>query len=415
MADGLLDRIGRTLRTAGSGIGDILAAGGQAYAPPDMDLTRNQQMGLLGSRLGDMMVGPRGEMTNNTPAYLDNIRRENELARRRGVMDSPQIQGLLSNVNNPTLGALLQEQVASGDVSGALTGLFNYEREEEAKQAMITAARLSGLDPATLAALEGMDSASIAEFMESERTRMTQDQERRFNQGSAIRDDFMAETEGFRERQDKYQQIRNFSENPSAAGDIAMVFAYMKLLDPNSVVREGEYATAAEAGSIIDRATRGTYNRLVAGERLTPSQRADFANAAKSLYQDALEGYFNTRESAVAKASNFGLDFDRDVEQGDLQAISLRDLQQIPNYTASDFEIPDLSPEEAQAQAADMVRRNVGLAIKVQEALEQGDDLGLIDLGYSPVEAKDFIDTFTKNAEIAFPDMDLSNFEVITR
>ena len=415
MADGLLDRIGRTLRTAGSGIGDILAAGGQAYAPPDMNLTRNQQMGLLGSRLGDMMVGPRGERTNNTPAYLDNIRRENELARRRGVMDSPQIQGLLSNVNNPTLGALLQEQVASGDVSGALTGLFNYEREEEAKQAMITAARLSGLDPATLAALEGMDSASIAEFMESERTRMTQDQERRFNQGSAIRDDFMAETEGFRERQDKYQQIRNFSENPSAAGDIAMVFAYMKLLDPNSVVREGEYATAAEAGSIIDRATRGTYNRLVAGERLTPSQRADFANAAKSLYQDALEGYFNTRESAVAKASNFGLDFDRDVEQGDLQAISLRDLQQIPNYTASDFEIPDLSPEEAQAQAADMVRRNVGLAIKVQEALEQGDDLGLIDLGYSPVEATDFIDTFTKNAEIAYPDMDLSNFEVITR
>lgn len=415
MADGLLDRIGRTLRTAGSGIGDILAAGGQAYAPPDMNLTRNQQMGLLGSRLGDMMVGPRGEMTNNTPAYLDNIRRENELARRRGVMDSPQIQGLLSTVNNPTLGALLQEQVASGDVSGALTGLFNYEREEEAKQAMITAARLSGLDPATLAALEGMDSASIAEFMESERTRMTQDQERRFNQGSAIRDDFMAETEGFRERQDKYQQIRNFSENPSAAGDIAMVFAYMKLLDPNSVVREGEYATAAEAGSIIDRATRGTYNRLVAGERLTPSQRADFANDAKSLYQDALEGYFNTRESAVAKASNFGLDFDRDVEQGDLQAISLRDLQRIPNYTASDFEVPDLSPEEAQAQAADMVRRNAGLAIKVQKALEQGDDLGLIDLGYSPVEAKDFIDTFTKNAEIAFPDMDLSNFEVITR
>ena len=74
MADGLLDRIGRTLRTAGSGIGDILAAGGQAYAPPDMNLTRNQQMGLLGSRLGDMMVGPRGERTNNTPTYLQDIR-----------------------------------------------------------------------------------------------------------------------------------------------------------------------------------------------------------------------------------------------------------------------------------------------------------------------------------------------------
>ena len=43
MVDSLLDRIGNTLRTAGSGIGDILAAGGQAYAPPDMNLTRNHQ------------------------------------------------------------------------------------------------------------------------------------------------------------------------------------------------------------------------------------------------------------------------------------------------------------------------------------------------------------------------------------
>ena len=413
MADSLLNRIGNTLRTAGSGIGDILAAGGNAYAPPDMNLTRNQQMGLLGSRLGDMMVGPRGERTNNTPAFLDNIRRENELSRRRGVMDSPEIQGLLGNVADPTLNALLTEQVASGDVSGALSGLFSYNREQEAKQAMIEAARLSGLDPATLTALQGMDAASIQEFLESERTRMTEDRDRRFTQGSAIRDDFMAETEGFRERQDKYLQIRNFSENPTAAGDIAMVFAYMKLLDPNSVVRESEYATAAEAGSLIDRATLGTYNRLVAGERLTPTQRADFANAAKTLYRDALDGYFNTRESAVGRADNFGLNFDLDVDQGDLQAISITELDQTPEYSASDFEVPELTEEEKLSQAYNMVQRNAGMAIQVQEALEQGDDLGLINLGYNNAEATEFIQTFLKNAELAYPDLDLSDFEVL--
>ena len=71
---GLLDRITSTLGNAGSGIGNILSAAGNAYAPQDMNLTRNQQMGLLGSRLGDMMVGPRGERTNNTPTYLQDLR-----------------------------------------------------------------------------------------------------------------------------------------------------------------------------------------------------------------------------------------------------------------------------------------------------------------------------------------------------
>ena len=113
MVDSLLDRIGNTLRTAGSGIGDILAAGGQAYAPPDLDLTRNQQMGLLGSRLGDMMVGPRGERTNNTPAYLDNLRRDNELARRNQSRDQivQDVRALITNQTiTPTVGAAIIEQ-----------------------------------------------------------------------------------------------------------------------------------------------------------------------------------------------------------------------------------------------------------------------------------------------------------------
>ena len=37
---------------------------------------------------------------------------------------------------------------------------------------------------------------------------------------------------------------------PDAAGDMALIFSYMKMLDPNSTVREGEYATAQDAGSI---------------------------------------------------------------------------------------------------------------------------------------------------------------------
>ena len=78
---GLLDRIeaglkgvGRGVGAVGSGIGNMLAAGGNAYAPQDMNLNRNQQIGLLSNVLGDMTIGPRGQRQNNTPGYLDNIR-----------------------------------------------------------------------------------------------------------------------------------------------------------------------------------------------------------------------------------------------------------------------------------------------------------------------------------------------------
>ena len=402
---GLLGRIGRTLGNLNTGIGNMLSAAGNVYAPPDMNLSQQQKIGLLGSVLGDMSVGPRGERSNTPPDFLHNIRATNELARQRQVMNSPQIQGLLSNVGDPALNALLQEQVASGDVTGGLNNLFNYNRAEEAKRSMIDAARLQGIDPATLQALEGMDAAGIQEYLDDLQTRAAAGLQRRFTMGSDIKDDFTAATEGFRERADKYQQIQAFADDPSAAGDIAMVFAYMKLLDPGSVVRESEYATAQQAGSIIDRATVGQYNRLIAGERLTPTQRADFANKSKVLYEQALSGYENILASETQRATNFGLEFDRDVIPGLELAISRADLDLIEEYTEEDFDVPELSEEQITLQAKTMVDRQTGRARSVQEAIDSGDDLALVELGFNRQEATEFLEIYFTNARLAYPDM----------
>tara|TARA_R100000808_G_C2153369_1_gene163483 strand:- start:5188 stop:6423 length:1236 start_codon:yes stop_codon:yes gene_type:complete len=408
---GLLDRIASTLGNAGSGISNILSAAGNAYAPPDMNLTRNQQMGLLGSRLGDMMVGPRGEMTNNTPAYLDNIRRENELARRRGVMDSPQIQGLLGNISDPALSALLQEQVASGDVAGGMQNLFNYNQAQEQRQSLLDAAAMSNIDPETMAILQGMpDAAGISQFLEDERDRDTEELKRRFDMGRAIRDDFVSETEDFRTQQEKFAQIATFAEAPSAAGDIALVFSYMTLLDPTSVVREGEYATAAQAGGTIDRATVGLYNRLIKGDVLTPSQRAGFAKAAKQLYENILTGYQETETAARQSAANFNLDFDRDVTSQSYARFTPEQLDAIGNLDESAFETPDLTDEERITIAKNMVDRQAGTAIQVQRALDEGDDLGLVNLQFADrQEAQEFLNTFYDNARLSYPNMSFDN------
>lgn len=83
-----------------------------------------------------------------------------------------------------------------------------------------------------------------------------------------------------------YENILNNQE--TGAGDMALIFQYMKMLDPNSAVREGEYATAENSGS-IPQSVRNYYNRAISGERLQPEQRNAFINQAKDIYQTSAQ------------------------------------------------------------------------------------------------------------------------------
>ena len=81
---------------------------------------------------------------------------------------------------------------------------------------------------------------------------------------------------------DAWGRVQEAAMNPSPANDIALIFAYMKILDPTSVVREGEFATAANAGSIPQRIW-SRYNKLIRGEELNAEQRNDFLSSAYGL------------------------------------------------------------------------------------------------------------------------------------
>jgi hypothetical protein len=92
-----------------------------------------------------------------------------------------------------------------------------------------------------------------------------------------------------------YKKIEAAAKNPSAAGDISLIFGYMKLLDPTSVVREGEFATAQNAGSVPDRIF-ALYNKALTGETLKSNIREDFVNQAKNLVRSQQEIYKQTVE-----------------------------------------------------------------------------------------------------------------------
>ena len=85
---------------------------------------------------------------------------------------------------------------------------------------------------------------------------------------------------------ESYDKIRaSFGGNPDAVKDMSGIFAYMKMLDPASTVREGEQAQARQATGVPEQILN-LYNRVVDGTPLTAQQRKKFIAQATKLYSD---------------------------------------------------------------------------------------------------------------------------------
>lgn len=104
-----------------------------------------------------------------------------------------------------------------------------------------------------------------------------------------------------------YGRIRASVDKPSASGDIALIFSFMKMLDPQSTVREGEFATAEQAGGVPARVLN-LYNSVVNGERLAPEVRKDLVTRAEKLFSTATETMATVNERYEGLASQYGYD-----------------------------------------------------------------------------------------------------------
>ena len=98
-----------------------------------------------------------------------------------------------------------------------------------------------------------------------------------------LRKEFIKSAGDFTKVRDSFSRIEASSKDPSAAGDLALIFNYMKMLDPESVVRESEFATAENSASVPNR-VRKTWNKILTGERLAVETRADFTDRASRLF-----------------------------------------------------------------------------------------------------------------------------------
>lgn len=124
-------------------------------------------------------------------------------------------------------------------------------------------------------------------------------------QENLLRKEFIQENKEFKTAKTQKEKLSRSLNRGTAAGDLAAIFAFMKLLDPPSVVREGEQATARNASGVPER-IRNQYNRLLKGNSLTPLQRKDFRKTSEEVYKPLLLRYkdLTTIYKDIAKRQN---------------------------------------------------------------------------------------------------------------
>jgi hypothetical protein len=122
----------------------------------------------------------------------------------------------------------------------------------------------------------------------------------------ALAKDFNALTKNFRAVGDSFNTIMAGAENPTAASDLSLIFAFMKMLDPTSTVRESEFAQVEQAGALPDK-VQNIIGRFWDGQRLTVN-RPIFLSQAKNLYDARLPAYANIADNYTAIAGRENLD-----------------------------------------------------------------------------------------------------------
>lgn len=244
----------------------------------------------IGSGVGPFQIGSQipGTGTSATPAKFDY---EGAMATALGRGDSNMVNTLLTSKG------------------GGKESPFGKINPKEYTADSIRAFARTG-DYASLVPTEGKADANTT-----------------FTQEGALRDDFTKLSKTFLDVRDAYSRVKVSAKNPSAAGDLALVFNYMKMLDPGSTVREGEFATAQNSAGIPDR-VRAMYNKSVSGERLADTTRNDFVTRSSMLYERQLKNHKKLEDQFKGLAKKYSLNKERIV----------------PDYTSDDTETPANSP-----------------------------------------------------------------------
>ena len=282
--DAAVRRVGEDLRSLTSDVFSDPSTLSQAIQTLDQSISQTSAGYQTTEEEEDARAGGREDLIQSA---LDSYAAKGQINEMRELFNSPGIQASLT----PGVQEDYRKRIAQ------------YDRDESAKrrefkQNLALFEMAAGRPPT---AKERMDIASnIGGFAPKSGN---------VDPGASFRKEFNALSKRFVEIQDGYNRVKLAAEagpDDRIAGDFAMIFNYMKMLDPG-VVRESEFRTIAEAGGLPAQLQSG-YNRIRGGKLLPDNIREQYARQAKASYEKAVQKQQGLQTQYTDLAKRLGYD-----------------------------------------------------------------------------------------------------------
>lgn len=111
------------------------------------------------------------------------------------------------------------------------------------------------------------------------------DPSKTFEQEEKLRKEFQGRSKMYSELQGTFNTLQASANSANGPGDIALITGFMKMLDPGSVVRETEFATARDTAGLFTQ-LQNRLEKAQNGQLLSPQQRKQYV-ALSQEYLDA--------------------------------------------------------------------------------------------------------------------------------
>jgi hypothetical protein len=132
-----------------------------------------------------------------------------------------------------------------------------------------------------------------------------------FEQEEKLRKEYQGRTKVYGELGTTFSNIKSSADAKTGPGDIALITGFMKMLDPGSVVRETEFATARDTAGLYDRLLN-TSQKLQSGQLFTldSKQRTEYVNLAKQYLDSAQKKAGEDKKALEVVVKNYKLNPD---------------------------------------------------------------------------------------------------------
>jgi hypothetical protein len=157
----------------------------------------------------------------------------------------------------------------------------------------------------------GVETAKAALELEALKTTGGIDPAKAFEQEEKIRREFQARTKVYSELGTTFSNLQASAQAKTGPGDIALITGFMKMLDPGSVVRETEFATARDTAGLFDRLSNQA-QKLQSGQifALDSKQRQEYVSLAKQYLDAAQKKAADDKKALGVVVKNYRLNPD---------------------------------------------------------------------------------------------------------